>query len=274
MAKFKGDKKYENYSSERLEELLQKDSLCEESPQGGGENFGANELMQIAGILSERRFGGEGEALTERALDSFRKDYLPMLDEENEYDDIPKAEASPAAHRKTAAKKRWEKVLIAALSTLCFLAAMIMVGYAAGYDVLEDFFDLPVNPPRAESFSSSMSTDLQLYLNERSAQALLLPKTLPEGFLLTRSYCDQGDIAIYAFYTDDERTLAVVIAEGNKSAEKEENARPFTANGITHYLTSTGGKCSAAWNSSGYSVTITGDVTDEEMMQMILSAYE
>jgi hypothetical protein len=132
-------------------------------------------------------------------------------------------------------------------------------------------------------------TDLQEALTAYGLNRSVVPKWLPEGFVLDDLIVDDlgdGDqIVFHAPYRRGNNYLIVqmdiYLENENRSQDNfwdfqkdEGDPIPYEAGGITHLLTTNAGRPVALWANGPAECCISGDITMEELKQMIDSIYE
>ena len=91
-----------------------------------------------------------------------------------------------------------------------------------------------------------------------------------------------GEVKFRVTYEAEEKFMAVTIRqfESAKDAssityEKDDSpVTPYECDGITHYLMSNNGQMRAAWTNQNMTCSISGDLSEDELKQMINSIYE
>lgn len=181
-------------------------------------------------------------------------------------------------------------LLVALVSCICFL----MMATALGYDVFQaigswtrDIFSFAYSQKETSTPSPSYSADqveqfdnLQEALNTSNITEFNAPTYLPEGFAQTEVYIVPHLLSneIQAFYTSEDLSIQVCITqfEDTYSVQYEKDETPVETvviHGITHYLFSNNGRSVATWNVDSIEGSITGDISLEEMREILNSMY-
>ena len=127
-------------------------------------------------------------------------------------------------------------------------------------------------------------TSLQEALDAYGITEPLVPKWLPEGFesLGVTTNVDPDFIRIAETYSDDEKKIKIAIRCYNAkealervSVEKENGQQDekYIRGGVEHSLAQNRAIYTASWTNGLNIVSIIGDVTEEELEQMIDSIY-
>jgi hypothetical protein len=132
-------------------------------------------------------------------------------------------------------------------------------------------------------------TDLQEALTAYGLNRSVVPKWLPEGFVqihLDIEAAAKGSLIIfYALYQWEKNPLVIQVNIYLEDEERvydsfgnfqkdEGDPIPYEAGGITHLLTTNAGRPVALWANGPAECCISGDITMEELKQMIDSIYE
>ena len=131
--------------------------------------------------------------------------------------------------------------------------------------------------------------DLQEALTAYGINRPVVPKWLPEGFVLDDLIVDDlGDGDQIVFHAPYRRGNNYLIVQMDIYLENENRSQdnfwdfqkdggdpiPYEAGGITHLLTTNAGRPVALWANGPAECCISGDITMEELKQMIDSIYE
>jgi len=104
---------------------------------------------------------------------------------------------------------------------------------------------------------------------------------IPDGFMLSDFTVvpTPGQTLFYALFSADTRSITIQIVMLSdisiRSYEKDESEVVlYPHNGIDHYIMTNNGKTNAVWSTGNFECSIVGDVTVDEVKQMIDSIYE
>ena len=239
-------------------------------------------------------------------LDVARLEYGNLLEELPEHDFSPEFERKmknlirqadhPARHRLLRTGQ-----LVAALIALLLLLTVATA--AVGYDIWRMLTEwtaeiITLAPGQIEYIDPDNLhipeepgeyTDLQEALTAYGFNRSVVPKWLPEGFVLYDLviYGDEAskDIVFHSSYQRSEDFLIVQVniylEDENQGPDNfwdfqkdEGDPIPYEAGGITHLLTTNAGRPVALWANGPAECFIGGNITMEELKQMIDSIYE
>ena len=239
-------------------------------------------------------------------LDAARLEYGDLLEELPEHDFSPEFERKmkhlirqadhPARHRLLRTGQ-----LVAALVALLLLLTVATA--AAGYDIWRMLAEwtaeiITLAPGQIEYIDPDNLhipeepgeyTDLQEALTAYGLNRSVVPKWLPEGFVqihLDIEAAAKGSLIIfYALYQWEKNPLVIQVNIYLEDEERvydsfgnfqkdEGDPIPYEAGGITHLLTTNAGRPVALWANGPAECCISGDITMEELKQMIDSIYE
>ena len=239
-------------------------------------------------------------------LDAARLEYGDLLEELPEHDFSPEFERKmknlirqadhPVRHRLLRTGQ-----LVAALVALLLLLTVATA--AAGYDIWRMLAEwtaeqITLAPGQIESIDPDdlhipeepgEYTDLQEALTAYGLNRSVVPKWLPEGFVqihLDIEAAAKGSLIIfYALYQWEKNPLVIQVNIYLEDEERvydsfgnfqkdEGDPIPYEAGGITHLLTTNAGRPVALWANGPAECYIGGNITMEELKQMIDSIYE
>ena len=239
-------------------------------------------------------------------LDAARLEYGDLLEELPEHDFSPEFERKmknlirqadhPVRHRLLRTGQ-----LVAALVALLLLLTVATA--AAGYDIWRMLAEwtaeqITLAPGQIEYIDPDdlhipeepgEYTDLQEALTAYGSNRSVVPKWLPEGFVqihLDIEAAAKGSLIIfYALYQWEKNPLVIQVNIYLEDEERvydsfgnfqkdEGDPIPYEAGGITHLLTTNAGRPVALWANGPAECYIGGNITMEELKQMIDSIYE
>lgn len=287
----------ERMSTAKLEKLLLQDF---QDPEGGEDRM--DKLYYAARLLAERN--PDSGAAPNRAWESFQEKYLPFVEARSAHYEDGTAPSSYAAQgRRQSRSRRWGLrgiLVVAALVVL--LLSVSATAAATGHDLwrlLAQWTDEVISitpgqvtrvdpdeiriPEEGTEYSS-----LQEALDDCGLTLPVAPKWIPEGFELMELIVDTHDPTSLAFvtcYHGDDTTLLISLNifltrddgghGGYGDFQKDEgDPNPYEAGGITHLLSTNAGRPIALWVNGPVEGSIIGDITMDELKQIIDSIYE
>jgi hypothetical protein len=108
----------------------------------------------------------------------------------------------------------------------------------------------------------------------------LYPTWLPEGFVLAETFIETDPFVLHDAYVRNDDYLAITISStsaytANYNYQKDD--APFIeyiSNGIIHYVFSDLNFAEVTWNTNNYTVHITGNISEDDMKNIIDSVYK
>lgn len=170
--------------------------------------------------------------------------------------------------------------VIAAIMAVIIVAAAVTAS-ALGYDL---FGWIPKWSKEDVRFVSEASEqpyveNIPSVLKELGITEPLYPSWIPEDLVLTDSAYDKERLLFFEAYRSDDRFLSITISEitGSETAVYQKEADPpqqYTTGNVTHYLFTDSDQISAVWFSGNYTTLIVGNITLDEMREILDSVYE
>ena len=260
--------KYDSMSTEQLQEILRLDAH-----QNVGEGMDTAELFYVMEVLTVRRKSDPktaGKSIQE-AKEEFRKHYMPK--------EKSHAITFPMWLRRAAA--------VAAVLAIFVVAATASVN-AFGYDLWgkvatwsQEFFHFEDETQGTESAEPGKQDDLEYTslqdaLDKFKITESLIPAWFPDGYQLSDvSVLDSPrEISISAIYKNNDKDLIVsirrLVASKPEDIEKSDSVvLAYDANGTTYYIFNNHDRIKATWVVGEFECYIVGNVTVEEMKEMI-----
>ena len=177
-------------------------------------------------------------------------------------------------------KKRCRKLLHTALIAAAVVAAMVIITVSAAAAGINIWKWVQVRGEGTVRFvaEDALSMDIPDALKQAGIEEPLFPTWLPEGFLLFEQHIrlDQP-IHTNSIYINKDKILSIIIRslDDYSSLIEIENDPPkeYYSNGIIHYIIPNYELLTAYWLNNGYLVTISGNVSIEEIETIIDSVY-
>ena len=288
----------EQLSTRRLEELLLQDF---HAPDNGRRDMSG--LYHAAQELASREPSPNFE--TDRAWRSFQENYLPFAEcasQDSVYDDggTPSSDAAPG-RRPLFRSRRWLRVAVAAAVLAAALLSLSLVAAASGFDLwrrLAQWTDEVIQLTPAQTGQADMDdirlpeepkeyATLQEALSDCGLARSIAPRQIPDGFQLVELVVDTlstNSLIFHAAYQRDEDVLTQFIRihlpreDGGTDSyahfQKDEgDPIPYEAGGVIHLLSTNAGRAVAVWANGPAECAISGDITIEELQQIIDSIY-
>lgn len=287
----------EQMSTAGLEKLLLQDF---QDPESGEERM--DRLYYAAQLLAEQ--DPISNAAANQAWERFQEQYLPFAEARSTHHADGAAPSAYAAQgRRRSSLRRWgvRGILVAAALAI-FLLSISAAAAAAGHGLwrmLAQWTDeiihlAPGQIVRADRDEIRIPEEgtgyasLQDALDDCGLAQPVAPRWLPDGFTQVDLGVDTGisdSLIFHAAYQRDEDAIVILIdvfltrQDGSHGTygnfQKDEgDPIPYEAGGITHLLSTNAGRPIALWSNGPAEGAISGDITMEELKQIIDSIYE
>lgn len=178
--------------------------------------------------------------------------------------------------------KRSQKLIRTALIAAAVVAVMVIITVSAAAAGINLWGWVQVRGEGTVSFvaEDALSKDIPAALKQAGIEEPLFPTWIPEGFLLYDQQIRLDDsIIINSTYVCRDKTLSILIRslDGDSKSGLIENEevpfREYPFGGITHYIITNYEQLVAYWINDRFLITITGNVSIEEMEHIINSVY-
>lgn len=266
---------YDSMTTEELEAILRLDAEAPIEQESDTEL-----LLYVMGVLANRKnhVTGTGKTALE-AWESFRQNYLPAEEECLEYTPEQQSERMSAT---------WLRHLIATVAVIALVVCIPLTANAFGWEDIwntiaqwaketfsfvdgEQIEDNVPNPKDFEEYSS-----LQQILLENNRDPHIAPVWVPEEALFESVEKEITPIQeIYtAFYRIGERPFRIRIqsyseTDPEKIEINEDLTEIYESNGVEYYIFTNNKQMQAVWINDSYECYISGELTIEEIKQMI-----
>lgn len=269
-------------TTEQLQDMLRMD--CR-----GVDSFEQDMIVQILDILAKRE-EGEQSSDVNTAWNDFQTYYnTPDGEGQSLYGEETQRRAKPAAQRKGRASRR---IALIAASVAVFFCLIVMV-QAAGVDVLgtiarwtdNTFRFEPTRHASAGMADAEITQPLRDALEENDIPTQLAPLWIPVGYepgqvaanvqeTSATVSCDFADrsgkyasVCISVYYAD--------AAVGTTEYQKDDGeVEAYASNGRMFYVFSNQSEWTGVWSNGQYSISISGNMTKTELLQIIDSIRE
>lgn len=265
---------YDSMTTEELEEILRMDAKAPE-----GQESDTDLLLYIMGVLSDRNANNTGKTALE-AWESFQTQYLSA---EEAYPEHDRETNQPVKLPRT-----WLRRMIAAAAVMALLVGIPVAASAFGWRDIwnavakwtkETFSFVSgdsegVTGPAKED--NRQYTALQELLKETNRATDIVPTRVPAGYELKDiSMVESPDRRTYvAFYTNGEKTFQIfvqfcMISDPAIIEIGEELIEIYEVSGIKYYIFPNDQQLRAVWSKGPYECYISGELTVEEIKDMI-----
>ena len=256
---------YDSMATQELEEILRLDA---EMPEGQESDI--DKILYIMEVLAERKRNNSHTGKTAlEAYESFKQNYMPETDNNV---------ISINAKRKV---PRWVRSLAATAAVLAILLTGAVTAKAFGFDIWKAVVQWSQETFHFgdEGVDSNMTyISLQDALEKGNVPTWLVPTYISEEFVFIEIDVQTTPKKnIYkAKYERGEEIIVIAVRDylGKNPSYVEQSegfVEEYEVSDITFYLLSNESQNRAVWLYESYECTISGDVTIEELKEMIES---
>ena len=265
--------KYDEMTTEELEEILRLDAEMID-----GQESDTEILLYVMEVLTQRRkkIGQTGNTAQE-AYETFTQHYLPEIMNTDNTDPVPAKRNKPANRM-----HRWIRAMAATAAVLVILIAGSVTAKAFGIDVWKAVIQWTQETFHFGEWGNSNSSNnlpyasLQEALEEGNTPTWLVPTCIPDGFKLVDVMTNVTPIQkIYrAKYMKEEQYLIITVQDYLDEVpyyveQGEDLVEEYEVAGITYYLFENYENVRAVWLYGSYECDISGEVTIDEIKEMI-----
>lgn len=262
---------YDSMATEELEEILRLDA---EMPEG--QESDTDKILYIMEVLTERKRNNSHTGNTAlEAYESFKQNYMPETD-------------NSVIPLKTKSRlPRWVRGLTATAAVLAILITGSVTAKAFGFNIWQavvqwtqetfHFGDWGNSDPNNNRSYSS----LQEALEQGKITTMLVPTWFPSGYELSNITVENSPLkkTYTAIYANGEQSLKITVRDyldGDPVYVEQSDGliEEYQASGITYYLFNNNKQVRSAWIVDSYECSIFGDVTIDELKEMINSIEE
>lgn len=245
-------------------------------------------VLHIMEVVSEREKeeGAYQPDDAQNAYARFMQHYYPNRDDYDLlYED---SDGSPVAssQKSRPQMRRWLNIAAAVAIVITVLAGASMTASALGYDIwgavaswTDDIFRFTSQDP-APTDDRTLS-DVQNALTQEGVTLELIPTWLPEGYVaepVIISGTPQAKIFTIIHKNGEKRIRFVIqyLTDGSKAQYEKSsgNVEIFEFAGIQHYIYENNSRTQAGWVIENCECSLAGDISVEEMKQIIKSIYK
>lgn len=262
--------KYDVMTTEELEEILRLDA---QAPEERGSD--TEMILYVMEVLAARkRNNGHAGNTALEAYESFKQNYLP------EVDNVEPASRASTKNRITF--PRWLRSLTATAAVLAILLVGSVTAQAFGLNIWEAVVKWTQETFQFGEWGDSNAINdlpyasLQEALKKGNIPIGFVPTIIPDGFVLADINVEYQplQIAYKAKYTNGEQVLRITVQNYLDKIpvyveQSDGLVEEYEVAGVTYYLFSDIGVVKAVWINGSYECNIFGNVTIEELKQMI-----
>ena len=263
--------KYDSMSIGELEEILRADAQGPER-----DDSDVDEILYVMEVLAKkRRQNGIAGKTALEAYQEFQQHYLPMVEEEN-IESIPSRKATIIPFRRIAAIAA-SLVFVFTLATSANAFSIKDIWNAVARWAEETFSfstGVEISEPKGDSELEYESLQDALAQNHRNCNGV--PLWIPDGYILTDIRIDRNPMqeTYLAVYSNDDSMLKVSVqsmlsGHPEQIEMSDELVEIYTVSGIDYYLFSNYAQTRAAWVVDFCECYISGELTVEELKEMI-----
>lgn len=263
--------KYDSMSIGELEEILRADAMGPER-----DDSDVDEILYVMEVLAKkRRQNGIAGKTALEAYQEFQQHYLPMVEEEN-IESIPSRKATIIPFRRIAAIAA-SLVFVFTLATSANAFSIKDIWNAVARWAEETFSfstGVEISEPKGDSELEYESLQDALAQNHRNCNGV--PLWIPDGYILTDIRIDRNPMqeTYLAVYSNDDSMLKVSVqsmlsGHPEQIEMSDELVEIYTVSGIDYYLFSNYAQTRAAWVVDFCECYISGELTVEELKEMI-----
>ena len=259
--------KYDSMATEELEEILRLDA---EMPEGQESDI--NKILYIMEVLAERKRNNSHTGKTAlEAYESFKQNYMPETD-------------NTAPVKVKSRCPRWMRSLTAAAAVLAILLASSITAKAFGFNLWKTVIQWTQETFHFGQWGESKEnntlpyTSLQEALEKANVPDKLVPTTVPEGYALVNITAERNPMkkTYRAIYANGEKNLVITVRDYLDKypvyvEQSDGLTEEYTVSGVTYYLFSNLEHNRVVWLYESYECDISGDLTLEELKEMINS---
>ena len=273
LEKRKDTSRYDCRTTEELQEILRKHAHGELETEPDTE-----ELFKIMEVLSERRQNTDAPAYRsdEEAFAEFSEHYMPKEKQKSH----PKVIGFSNRVFKTVAAVLAIVLVLTVGTTLTAKAFHIDI-WSKFASWTKDIFHFADNPQETNAANPAPENNLELKslqdaLAQQKITEKIVPNWLPEGYVhkdLTVRNSPKGR-TIYSIYEKNGTELIIKIfqtigAPANQVEKNDDLLEVYTVDGIEYYIFSNTETLQVAWSIGEFECIIIGEITLEEMKEII-----
>ena len=262
--------KYDVMTTEELEEILRLDAQAPEEQESDTETI----LYVMEVLAARKRNNGHTGKTALKAYESFKQNYMP------EVDNIDTTYNVPTKTRITF--PRWLRSLTATAAVLAILLVGSATAQAFGLNIWEAMVKWTQETFHFGEFGGANTksnlpyTSLQEALDKGNVSVLLIPTWVPAGYEMTEIITERSPLltTYKAKYEYGDQVIRITVRDYLDQIpvyveQSEGLVEEYEVVGVTYYLFENYDNVKAVWIVDSYECYISGNVTIEELKQMI-----
>lgn len=278
--------KYDSMTTEELEDILRQDTDEFE------DDTYIDMLMYVAEVIRRRKEPNPNRKTPEEAFEIFKAQYMPTDAEMEEYRKRSEEHTIRKNHAKAVPMTRWMRRLIAAAAVVAVIFAGTITASAFGINIWEAFIQWTEEtfyfggssdqePSAPDKNDENEYHSLQNALDSYNISIPMAPTWIPEGYELSEMIVSESPVHVtfLAIYLRDDLILKVQI-KGYVSSDPQQIEQSgsvleeYESGGIIYYIFENDSQLQAVWTNEPYECYISGEMTIDEMKQIIDSIKE
>lgn len=282
--------KYDSMTIEELEEILRQDAEDLDSEPD------VDMLMYIVEVIRSRKGPDPNRKTAEEAFEIFKKHYLPEVIGEG-VDDMEGMDVADSEHQednkcKVIHMSRWMRRMAAAAAVVVVLLAGSVTANALGYNLWQIVVQWTQETFHFGGASQQETTgpavdnhleysSLQEVLDKQKITVPLAPKWIPDGYVLSDIKVNISPIqeSFWAIYLKDDQMLKVQIKrylqmDPEQIEQSDTLVEEYESGGITYFIFEDNKQFRTAWTVAQFECYISGELTIDEMKQIVDSIKE
>lgn len=278
--------KYDSMTTEELEDILRQneDNFEDETD--------IDMLMYVAEVIRGRKEPDPNRKTPEEAFEIFKTHYMPTDSEMEDSQEQSDEKTTRKNHGKVIPVARWMRRLTAAAAVVAVIFAGTITASAFGVNIWEVFvqwteetFHFRGNsdqePSAPEKENNQDYQSLQEALDLYKITTPLVPKWIPQGYELhsVKVNASPAQEVFLGIYLKDDQMLKVQIKQYlDSDPEQIEQSgtllEEYESGGIIYYFFEDDPMLQAVWTNENFECYISGELTIDEMKQIVDSIKE
>lgn len=278
--------KYDSMTTEELEEILRQDT------DEFQDETDIDMLMYVAEVIRGRKEPNPNRKTPKEAFEIFKTHYMPTDSEMEEFQKHSDEKNIRKNHAKVIPMARWMRRMTAAAAVVVMIFAGTMTANAFGINLWQVFVqwteetfhfressDQEPSAPEKENNQDYQS--LQEALDRHKITVSLAPRWIPSGYVLSEIKVNISPIQemFWAIYLKEDQMLKVQIKRHlTTDPEQIEQSgtllEEYESGGIIYFIFEDNEQLRTAWSVDCFECYISGELTIDEMKQIVDSIKE